>query len=110
MLPHPSHIREIIVKMMTKASGLESTLGLDHARENGGSPQGDFTSSCIAWGLSGHVTGSSACILWSAVALGALVKGAPFEEVILVELLNHRVFVMILLESSRVLPFRHFKP
>lgn len=92
---------------MIKASGLESRLELDHTREDGGIVQGDFTNSCIAWGLSGHVTGSSACILWSATALGALTKGAPVEEVSLMGLHERRVYTIILLESIRVLPLRH---
>lgn len=64
--------------MMMKVSEPSPTPGCDH-------PEGDGcclgTCSCVEWGFNGMVTGPSACILWSAVALGALAKGAPSEEV-----------------------------
>ena len=69
--------------MMT---GLELTSGFDHPSEDIEIHHDGISSSCVEWGVSRLVTGSSACILWSAIALGALIKGAPSEEVSLLNI------------------------
>lgn len=66
---------------MMKVSELSSTPGFDHSERDGCSFGNGMACSGFEWGFNGMVKGPSACILWSAVALGALAKGAPSEEV-----------------------------
>lgn len=67
-------------------TGLELTSGFGDPNEDGDIHDNDTSNSCLEWGVSRLVTGSSACVLWSAIALGALIKGAPSEEVSLLDI------------------------
>lgn len=67
--------------MMINVSGPSPAQGCDHSEGEGCSLGNGIACSCLEWGFNRMVTGPSACIIWSAVALGALAKGASSEEV-----------------------------
>ncbi|CAM9651184.1 unnamed protein product, partial [Ectocarpus sp. 4 AP-2014] len=78
-LTTPSHIRGVMVKMMT-LSTIQQQLGALHVSPDQGQFGANFTEDAVNTGNQ-LLTGPSACIFWCAVGVGAVVKGSPVESV-----------------------------
>ncbi|CAN0475782.1 unnamed protein product, partial [Ectocarpus sp. 12 AP-2014] len=78
-LTTPSHIRGVMVKMMT-LSTVQQQLGALHDAPD----QGQFGAIFTEDGITTEnqlLTGPSACTFWCAVGVGAVVNGSPVESV-----------------------------
>lgn len=74
-----SHIRETMVKLMLPPATLQQSAPKYDCAEAGKFDATAKGSSTL--GSDNHATDPSTCTFWSAVAMGALVKGGPIESV-----------------------------